>query len=100
MAFGIKGARPNIEIAETRAVAFVTDPSTTLQWFAIDVDPCTGTTKERNILLLQPDTAVALGRAVFRMGKTLVSPATQQVGFRLSTGTTITGNNLTAGQYI
>lgn len=78
----------------------MTDPSTTLQWFAIDVNPCDGTTTERNIQLLQPSQVAPLGRAVFRMAKTLVSPATAQVGFRLSTGTTTSGNNLTASQFI
>jgi len=34
------------------------------------------------------------------MGKTLVTPATAQVGFRLSSGTVTSGNNLTAGQFI
>ncbi|KAH6679259.1 hypothetical protein B0J14DRAFT_293938 [Halenospora varia] len=99
-AFGIASATGVVEVAETRAVAFVTDPSTTLQWFAIDVNPCDGTTTKRNIQLLQPSQAAPLGRAVYRMAKTLVSPATAQVGFRLSTGTITTGNNLTAGQFI
>jgi hypothetical protein len=98
--YGISNPAAAIEVAETRAVAFVTDPSTTLQWFAIDVDPCTGATTERNILLLQPSQVAPLGRAVFRMGKALITPATAQVGFRLSTGTVTSSNNLTAGQFI
>ncbi|KAL5314385.1 hypothetical protein ACEPPN_018811 [Leptodophora sp. 'Broadleaf-Isolate-01'] len=98
--FGIASARANVEVAETRAVAFTTDPSTTIQWFAMDVDPCDGTVTERNIMLLQPSQVAPLGRAIFRLGKTLITPATQQVGFRLSTGTITTGNGLTAGQFI
>ncbi|KAH7336719.1 hypothetical protein BKA65DRAFT_564015 [Rhexocercosporidium sp. MPI-PUGE-AT-0058] len=97
---GIGSARANVEVAETRAVAFTTDPSTTIQWFAMDVDPCDGTVTERNIMLLQPSQVAPLGRAIFRLGKTLITPATQQVGFRLSTGTITTGNGLTAGQFI
>lgn len=85
---------------ETRAVAFTTDPTTAIQWFAQDVDPCTGAITERNILLVQPSTVAPVGRAVFRMGKTAVAPPTRNVGFRMATGTTVTTNKLTAGQYI
>jgi hypothetical protein len=100
------------EFAETRAVAWTTDPSVTIQWFAMDVDPCTGAVTERNLLVVQPFNTVAapgavpgapLGRAVFRLGKANVSPATRQVGFRLSTGVTqvpLGPTNLTAGQFI
>lgn len=98
--YGVASARPGIEVAETRAVVFVTDPSTTLQWFAMDVDPCNGTVTERNIMLLQPSQVAPLGRSIFRLGKTLISPVTSQVGFRLSTGTITTGNGLIAGQFI
>jgi hypothetical protein len=101
-AFGIVNNQ-NAEIAETRAVAFVTDPSTTLQWYAIDVDPCTGVSKNRNIQLLQPSQIAPLGRAVFRLGQTGITPATRQVGFQLSTGTvqlSFNNGSITAGQYI
>ncbi|TKA50385.1 hypothetical protein B0A49_12513 [Cryomyces minteri] len=101
--FGIVSGNGAGEIPETRAVAWTTDPTTTLQWFAIDVDPCTGAATERNILLMQPNDGVAAvpkGRAVYRMGKTAVTPATRQVGFRLSDGTSSGASNITAGQFI
>lgn len=69
-------------MGETRATAFVTDPQTTLQWFAIDVDPCTGESSERDLLLVQPDETAPVGMTVFRLGKTDASPVTRQVGFR------------------
>ena len=88
------------EIAETRSVAFTTDPSTILKWFAMDVDPCTGAVTERPLLQMLPNQAAPLGRAVYRLGKTDVSPATRQVGFRLSTGTAPGAGGVLAGQFI
>jgi hypothetical protein len=89
------------EIGETRAVAWSSDPTTPIQWFSLDVDPCTGEVTERNLNLQQPTTgAPPIGRVVYRLGKTDASPAPRQVGFRATTGVTITQNNITAGQYI
>ena len=89
------------EVGETRAVAWTSDPTTPIQWFSLDVDPCTGDITERNLNLQQPTTGAApLGRVVYRLGKTDASPAPRQVGFRATTGVTNTLNNITAGQYI
>jgi hypothetical protein len=85
---------------ETRAVAFVTDPTTPLQWFAQDVDPCTGEITERNIQLVQPQIVAPIGRAVYRLGTTPVKPGTRNVGFRLASGTFQDKNNFTAGEFI
>jgi hypothetical protein len=85
---------------ETRAVAMVTDPTTTVQWFAMDQDPCFGNVTERNLLLLAPSTIAPIGRCIFRMGKTDVSPATRNVGFRYSNGVVTQANGLVAGQFI
>lgn len=87
------------ENGETRAVVWTSDPTTPIQWFAVDVDPCTGSVTERNLVLQQPTTVAPTGRAVYRLGTTNASPATRQVGFRLRTGTSLTSNNITAGQY-
>ncbi|KAI9053525.1 hypothetical protein LZ554_002480 [Drepanopeziza brunnea f. sp. 'monogermtubi'] len=89
------------EAGETRAVAWTSDPTTPIQWFAVDVHPCLGDATERNLVLQQPTSAGApLGRAVYRMAKVDASPATRQVGFRVATGATVTSNNVTAGQYL
>lgn len=89
------------ENGETRAVAWTSDPTTPIQWFSLDVDPCTGDVTERNLNLQQPTTgAPPIGRVVYRLGKTDASPAPRQVGFRATTGVTTTLNNITAGQYI
>jgi hypothetical protein len=85
---------------ETRAVAFTTDPTTPIQWFFQDVDPCTGVITERNVQLVQPQQGAPIGRGVFRMGTTPVDPPTRNVGFRAANGVTTTGNNLTAGLFI
>lgn len=87
------------ENGETRAVVWTSDPTTPIQWFTIDVDPCTGTVTERNLVLQQPTTVAPTGGAVYRLGTTDASPATRQVSFRLRTGTSVTPNNITAGQY-
>jgi hypothetical protein len=42
------------------------DSSTLLQWYAIDVDPCTGVETERDLLLAEPAGAAPIGRTTFR----------------------------------
>lgn len=84
---------------ETRAVAFHTDPSTPVQWYAQDVDPCTGEITERTIQLVQPQQTAPIGRVVYRLGTTKITPATRNVGFRSAAGTFKTKNNFTAGEY-
>ncbi|KAJ7456906.1 hypothetical protein FB451DRAFT_1047681 [Mycena latifolia] len=90
---------PTAEVAESRATALTTDPTTPLQWFAIDVDPCTGESSERD-LLIQPDGTAPPGLTVFRLGKTDASPVTRQVGFRHTTGTQVGPKGIIAGQFI
>ncbi|RDW68550.1 hypothetical protein BP5796_09207 [Coleophoma crateriformis] len=87
---------------ETKATVFVSDPSVQLQWYAMDVDPCTGAVTERSIALMQctAATAAPAGRCVYRMGKTDESPAPRQVLFRLSSGTTTLSNGIIAGQFV
>jgi hypothetical protein len=98
-AFGITFP-PSADPPETRAVVFVTDPTTPLQWFAQDVNPCTGEITERNIQLVQPQIVAPIGRVVYRLGTTPVKPATRNVGFRLASGTVLDKNNFTAGLFI
>ncbi|KAJ7683183.1 hypothetical protein B0H17DRAFT_1333334 [Mycena rosella] len=97
--YGIIDPNPTLETAETRATAFVTDPSTTVQWYAIDVDPCTGVESERDLLLIEPDGTAPIGQTVFRLGKINASPATREVGFRYSSGTAPGPRGLIAGQF-
>ncbi|KAK0101018.1 hypothetical protein ONS95_012994 [Cadophora gregata] len=92
------------EIGQSRAVAFTTDVGGgLLDWFALDVDPCTGKTTERTLNVpMQPNNAIQpLGRAVYRTPvKTDLTPATRYVGFRMASGTTIGAGNITAGEFI
>lgn len=58
-------------------MAFTTDPSTPMQWYAIDVDPCTGEETERNLQLVQPlgqNAGDIWGRAIFRLGNVNAAP--------------------------
>ncbi|CAG8954378.1 hypothetical protein HYFRA_00006004 [Hymenoscyphus fraxineus] len=99
--YAVVTTQPGGANGETRAVVWSSDPSTPIQWFAMDVDACSGDVTERNLNLMQPTSGgPPLGRAVYRPGKTDVSPATRQVGFRVSSGVMTTSNNITAGQYI
>lgn len=105
--FGLVTPSTNAGIAEageTRAVAWTTDVGgALLDWFAIDVDQCTGEAVERSLhVSMQPNSGVApLGRAVFRTpGKADLTPATRSVGFRMTSGTSVGASNLTAGQFI
>lgn len=93
----------NAELGETRAVAMTTDPSTPMQFYAIDVDSCTGMESERNYQLVQPFSNNAgdiWGKALFRLGKVQAQPMTKNVGFKLLTGTVTTANGIQAGIYI
>jgi hypothetical protein len=98
--YGIRDATVPGAIEETRADAWTTDITATVQWFAQDIDPCTGELSERDLLLLQAGTAAPVGRLQYRLGAFDVSPATRNVGFRMSQGTMNTPNNLTAGLFI
>ena len=97
--YAVVTTQPNGVIAETRAVAFTTDPSSIMTWSAQDIDPCTGAVTERPILQVQPNPAVPKGRAIFRLGKTDVSPATKQTVFRMSQGTVAGAGGVIAGQF-
>ncbi|KAH9207642.1 hypothetical protein DL95DRAFT_374068 [Leptodontidium sp. 2 PMI_412] len=101
--FGIVTTQPG-EIGQSRAVAWTTDVGGGLMdWFALDVDPCTGQTTERTLnVAMQPNSATQpLGRAVYRTPvKTDLTPATRYVGFRMASGTTLGAGNLTAGEFI
>ncbi|KAF7297085.1 hypothetical protein MIND_00941400 [Mycena indigotica] len=98
--YGIVVPDPTVETGETRATSLSTDPGTTVQWFAIDIDPCTGEQTERNLELVQPSSKVPIGRSVFRLGKVDASPATRYVGFRYSNGVVAGPRGIIAGQFI
>jgi hypothetical protein len=98
--YAIRDATVPGAIAETRADSWVSDIQATVQWFAQDIDPCTGETSERDLLLQQASPVAPLGRLQYRLGAFDVSPATKNVGFRASQGTMLTSNNLTAGLFI
>lgn len=90
---------PSADPPETRAVVFTTDQTTPVQWYAEDVDRCTGDITERAIQLVTPQQNAPIGRVVYRMGTTRVIPVTRNVVFRSIGGTIQTKNNLTAGEY-
>lgn len=90
---------PSADPSETRAVAFTTDQTTPVQWYAEDVDRCTGDITERAIQLVIPQQNAPVGRVVYRMGTTRVVPVTRNVIFRSVGGTIVIRNNLTAGEY-
>ncbi|KAJ7938290.1 hypothetical protein B0H13DRAFT_2572062 [Mycena leptocephala] len=98
--YGVVVPDPTVETGETRATALASDPSTPIQWFAMDVDPCTGETTERNLLLAEPARVAPIGKTIFRLGKTDASPVTRQVGFRYTNGVTDGPRGIIAGQFI
>ncbi|KAH8832287.1 hypothetical protein DL96DRAFT_1581570 [Flagelloscypha sp. PMI_526] len=99
--YAVYAELPNMEDAEVRAVAFTTDPEAIVQWFVIDVDPCTGEESERNVLLLLADPTAPVGRIVARVGKSNFNPATREMGFRIYPGAISNGpKGLIAGQFI
>ncbi|KAJ7712496.1 hypothetical protein B0H16DRAFT_693654 [Mycena metata] len=97
--YAIVVADPTLEADETRATAMVSDPTTPIQWYAIDVDPCTGEETQRDLLLAQGSGTAPIGRTVFRLGKVDANPATRQVGFRYTNGVSPGPRGLVAGQF-
>ncbi|KAJ7649455.1 hypothetical protein DFH06DRAFT_554104 [Mycena polygramma] len=98
--YAIVSPDPTLETDETRATAVASDPSTTIEWFAMDLDPCTGETSERTLLLVEPEDVAPIGLTTFRLGKTDASPATRNVGFRYSNGISEGPKGIIAGQFI
>ncbi|ORY15696.1 hypothetical protein BCR34DRAFT_477573 [Clohesyomyces aquaticus] len=98
--FGVRFPRANAELAETRAVAFTTDPTTPMQWFAEERHPCTGEINERHLQTVQPLTNAPRGRATFRFGAGDPGDSIRNFGFRMTNGNITTKNNLTAGLFI
>jgi len=89
-------------IGETRAVAQTTDASTLVQWYAMDMDPCTGAITERDLLLVQPGAKAPIGQVVYRLGKTSAGNPTRSVGFKSQSGSTPGGgpNGVNVGMFI
>src|ERR1700761_4947723 len=89
-------------IGETRAVAQTTDASTLVQWYAMDMDPCTGAITERDLLLVQPGAKAPIGQVVYRLGKTSAGNPTRSVGFKSQSGSTPGGgpNGIIVGMFI
>ncbi|KAF2471061.1 uncharacterized protein BDR25DRAFT_354983 [Lindgomyces ingoldianus] len=98
--FGIRFPVTGGELPETRAVAFTTDPTTSVQWYAEERHPCTGNITERNLQLVQPQTAAPRGRVRFRLGTTDPGDSVRNFGFRMTNGVITTKNNLTGGLFI
>ncbi|KAJ7829491.1 hypothetical protein B0H14DRAFT_2594046 [Mycena olivaceomarginata] len=98
--YGIIDPNPNLETGETRAVAFATDATTTVEWFAIDVNPCTGEESERQLVIAQGSGVAPIGKIVYRLGKVDASPATREVSFRYTSGTSPAPRGIVAGQFI
>jgi hypothetical protein len=90
------------ELPETRAVVFTTDPTQTINWYAQDIDPCTGNVTERLLLQVQPQiNAAPIGRGVFRLGKANVDPPPRNAVFRLALGVADgVAGGIRAGQFV
>ncbi|KAJ7141307.1 hypothetical protein C8R44DRAFT_244410 [Mycena epipterygia] len=98
--YAIIDPNPNLATGETRGVAFGTDTATTIEFYAIDVDPCTGDETERSLVIAQPSSVAPVGRVTYRLGKQDASPATREVGFRYTNGPSPGPRGLTVGQFI
>lgn len=68
MNYAIRDASVPGATSETRATAWTSDSQATVQWFAQDVDACTGETSERNLLLLQASPVNPIGRLQYAWG--------------------------------
>jgi len=89
------------EVAETRFVGVVSDPSVTISIQAIDIDPCTGEESYRSVSVAQnrPE-AGGRNKWISRIDGDVPSIYTREYRAIASTGTVLTKNNLLAGQYV
>lgn len=90
------------EVAETRFVGVVSDPSVTISIQAIDIDPCTGHETYRSMGVAQerPE-AGGRNKWISRIdGDRIPSVYTREYRAIASTGTVLTKNGLLAGQYV
>ncbi|KAJ7671461.1 hypothetical protein DFH06DRAFT_1366430 [Mycena polygramma] len=79
--YGVPDPSAAVEVGETRATVFTTDISTTVEWFAMDVDPCTGGVTERQLGPLARGSGTApFGKIDYR--KVAGGTPSRQVGFR------------------
>lgn len=97
--WGIIG-NPGGEIGETRVVGYSTDPSTSLEVYAIDVDPCTGVETERTLAVVVPRPNGRLGQWRYRTATNDIGPATREIGVKSQSGTAQTTNGLKGGVFI
>ncbi|KAK4148880.1 hypothetical protein C8A00DRAFT_38530 [Chaetomidium leptoderma] len=98
---GIYSADTNGEVAETRFIGFVSDPTITVSINAIDIDPCTGATTDRSIGVGQnrPE-AGGRNKWISRSDGTQPSAYTREYRAIASSGTMLTKNGILAGQYV
>ncbi|KAK0649895.1 hypothetical protein B0T16DRAFT_324877, partial [Cercophora newfieldiana] len=90
------------EVAETRFVGVVSDPSVTISIQAIDINPCTGEETYRSMGVAQERPEVGgRNKWISRIdGDVFPSVYTREYRAIASTGTVLTRNNITAGQYV
>ncbi|KXX80962.1 hypothetical protein MMYC01_203908 [Madurella mycetomatis] len=97
---GVYTASPIGEVAETRFVGYVSDPSVTVSITAIDINPCTGRTTDRSIGVGQnrPEEG-GRNKWISRIDGTQTTALTREYRAIVSSGTVRTKNGILAGQY-
>ncbi|KAK1757943.1 hypothetical protein QBC47DRAFT_357845 [Echria macrotheca] len=89
------------EVAETRFVGVSSDASATISIQAIDIDPCTGEETYRSVSVAQQRPEVGgRNKWISRIDGNVPSIYTREYRAIASTGTVLTKNGLTAGQYV
>jgi hypothetical protein len=88
------------EFADTRFIGYVSDSSVSLTISALDVDPCTGVETDRIVGNAVPRVGDVRNKFIWRADGTTLSHYTREYHIKISTGQTLTLNNITAGQYV
>ncbi|KAJ9656092.1 hypothetical protein H2201_008643 [Coniosporium apollinis] len=98
---GVIDADPNVEFAQSKFIGFSSDPDAFVTISAIDVDPCTGVETDRQIASASTGGVAANPRARFRYlsDRLAIGKYTREYHITLNSGTFVTKNNITAGQY-
>ncbi|KAH6718603.1 hypothetical protein BKA61DRAFT_652342 [Leptodontidium sp. MPI-SDFR-AT-0119] len=89
------------EDARSRFIGYTTDPSQTIQVWAIDVDPCTGATSDRLIGFAFTEPAVGLrARWKFESSGQSLGEWTRNYRLKVSSGQANTTDGILAGQFV
>ncbi|KAH8658241.1 hypothetical protein BX600DRAFT_500217 [Xylariales sp. PMI_506] len=97
---GIFSTDPNVEIAETKFIGYISDSSvTSVTIYAVDYDICTGAEKLRQVAIAVPKAGDVRNKFDFRVKSQAGDKYAREYLVKAPGGTKVTANGIIAGQY-